>query len=114
MIVNDGLTLYPGRSLVHNAGMDGSGRHSGSISIYDTALAERPPRCERLAPEVDREALAQRAAFHVAWRGRWSLKERLYYAVARWLPERVEKAAYSAITRRTLRRVAEEIRRETE
>lgn len=38
----DKLTLYPGRSLVHNIGNDGSGTHSGSNSTYDAALSTTP------------------------------------------------------------------------
>ncbi len=36
----DKLTLYPGRSLVHNIGNDGSGTHCGRYSTHDTKLSE--------------------------------------------------------------------------
>lgn len=36
------LTLYPGRALLKNIGMDGSGRHSGITSIYDSPIAPGP------------------------------------------------------------------------
>jgi len=36
------LTLYPGRSLVHNIGHDSSGTHCGSDSRHDTALSATP------------------------------------------------------------------------
>jgi hypothetical protein len=35
----DKLTLYPGRSLVHNIGNDSSGTHCGSNSTHDAALS---------------------------------------------------------------------------
>jgi hypothetical protein len=38
----DKLTLYPGRSLVHNIGNDSSGTHCGSYSTYDTTLSNLP------------------------------------------------------------------------
>ena len=34
------LTLYPGRSLVHNSGNDGSGTHCGTSDIMGTKLSE--------------------------------------------------------------------------
>jgi len=36
------LTLYPGRSLVHNIGNDGSGRHCGTNHALDVQLSDRP------------------------------------------------------------------------
>ncbi|MFC7524899.1 glycosyltransferase [Parapedobacter sp. GCM10030251] len=36
--LNDMLTLYPGKSLVHNIGNDASGTHSGADSTYDTEV----------------------------------------------------------------------------
>jgi len=85
--------------------MDNSGTHGGSIKVYDTTLAERRPRLERAPPNIDRDALDQRKAFHVAWRSGESRKQRLYYRVARLLPARLEKAIYSTIVRRSLRRL---------
>ena len=38
----DKLTLYPGRSLVHNIGNDGNGTHCGSNTTYDAALSTTP------------------------------------------------------------------------
>jgi hypothetical protein len=35
----DKLTLYPGRSLVHNIGNDSTGTHCGSYSTYDAVLS---------------------------------------------------------------------------
>ncbi|TCD03307.1 glycosyltransferase family protein [Pedobacter psychroterrae] len=36
------LTLYPGKSLVHNIGNDGSGTHCGDSEEYDVELAQSP------------------------------------------------------------------------
>jgi putative methyltransferase (TIGR04325 family) len=36
------LTLYPGRSLVHNIGNDSSGTHCGTTSALDAQLSDRP------------------------------------------------------------------------
>lgn len=38
----DKLTLYPGRSLVHNIGNDSSGTHCGCTSSHDVALSNSP------------------------------------------------------------------------
>lgn len=36
------LTLYPGRSLIHNIGNDGSGSHCGATKTFNTVLSDRP------------------------------------------------------------------------
>lgn len=36
------LTLYPGRSLVHNIGFDGSGEHCGATEVWATKLSTHP------------------------------------------------------------------------
>jgi hypothetical protein len=40
--LNDKLTLYPGRSLVKNAGADGLGTHVGVSASFDVPLSEHP------------------------------------------------------------------------
>jgi hypothetical protein len=40
--LDDMLTLYPGRSLVHNIGNDGSGTHSGITSAFAQLVATEP------------------------------------------------------------------------
>lgn len=42
------LTLYPGRSLVQNIGIDGSGTHCGSTSIFDTDLSQQPVSIKKI------------------------------------------------------------------
>ena len=36
------MTLYPGRSLVRNIGVDGSGTHSGDVDVFESSLTDRP------------------------------------------------------------------------
>ncbi len=58
--LQDRLTLYPGRSLVHNTGNDLSGRHGADTRIYDVELAVTPIRVGDVPVE---ESRAARAAF---------------------------------------------------
>lgn len=43
------LTLYPGQSLVHNIGNDGSGTHCAAISIFDAKLSKTKISLEKIA-----------------------------------------------------------------
>lgn len=43
------LTLYPGRSLVHNIGNDASGTHGGATAAYDQIPTSAAVQVERLA-----------------------------------------------------------------
>ncbi|MDB5807741.1 MAG: glycosyl transferase [Betaproteobacteria bacterium] len=54
------LTLYPGRSLVRNIGVDGSGTHSGDVDLFANQLAVAPIAVESI--EL-RESPVARAAF---------------------------------------------------
>lgn len=45
------LTLYPGRSLVHNIGNDASGTHCDEYSAMDTVLSDRPIGLDGVAVE---------------------------------------------------------------
>ncbi|CAD5372631.1 hypothetical protein RA210_U200018 [Rubrivivax sp. A210] len=60
--LDDMLTLYPGRTLVHNIGNDGSGTHAASSAAYDTQLTPDPVEV-RPMPLVEstraRDAIAQ-------------------------------------------------------
>jgi hypothetical protein len=40
--INDMLSLFPGRSLTHNSGLDNSGEHCGVNESYDTFVAQTP------------------------------------------------------------------------
>lgn len=77
----DRLTLYPGRSLVHNIGTDASGTHGSDTAAFAQVLAAEPVRVERipLAPsESAREAFKD-----FFRRSRPSLAERLQRRLAR-------------------------------
>jgi len=62
-----GLTLHPGRSLVQNIGLDGSGTHCGTDDRFETTLALEPPSLASVAVEED---LVARAAFERFYRAR--------------------------------------------
>ncbi len=50
------LTLYPGRSLVHNLGNDGSGTHSENVDALDVELSEGEINLNKLVVESSIEA----------------------------------------------------------
>ncbi len=50
------LTLYPGRSLVHNIGNDASGTHCDKSSMMDSVLSNRPIRLDGLIVEASAPA----------------------------------------------------------
>ncbi|MFO1249453.1 MAG: glycosyltransferase [Alphaproteobacteria bacterium] len=54
------LTLYPGRSLVHNIGNDGSGTHrtDDTQNIFSQSLAQTPVSVARIPLEENRQARA--------------------------------------------------------
>jgi len=59
------LTLYPGRSLVHNTGNDGSGTHCGASDIMDIKLSETKINLNNIAVESSRIG---REAFEIFFR----------------------------------------------
>lgn len=42
VFLNNGLTLNPSRSLINNIGHDGTGIHSGTNTIYDVKVSDKP------------------------------------------------------------------------
>ena len=54
--LSDKLTLYPGRSLVHNIGNDNSGTHCGTTTALDAELSDRPIDLNGLGIEEYAEA----------------------------------------------------------
>jgi len=58
-LLQDKLTLYPGKSLVYNTGNDASGRHCAAIHIFDTELALSPVQVGDIAVEEHQVALDQ-------------------------------------------------------
>lgn len=57
------LTLYPGRSLVHNIGNDSSGTHADDTDCHDADLSATPVDLRDVPVEPSREAHAAFAAF---------------------------------------------------
>ncbi len=68
--LSDKLTLYPGRSLVQNTGIDGSGTHCGLSSAYQCILSDRKIELSNIA--VEDSKLARRAFHDFACRGQTS------------------------------------------
>lgn len=52
------LTLYPGRTLVFNIGLDGSGMHCRVTNIYDTKVSKEPISIKNIPIEENSVALA--------------------------------------------------------
>lgn len=48
--------LYPGHSLIHNIGVDGSGTHSGTSSDFDVKLMNKEVKVDRIAIKEAKEA----------------------------------------------------------
>lgn len=63
------LTLYPGRSVTRNIGMDDSGVHSGRSSQYEVEVAREPIRVRPAAVEEHPQARAAFSAFLGRQRG---------------------------------------------
>ena len=61
------LTLYPGRSLVHNIGNDGSGTHCLNSSAYGASMSTKPVKVESIV--VEDSALARHSFAAYARRG---------------------------------------------
>lgn len=52
------FTLYPGKSLAQNIGVDGSGTHCGGSDDFATAVATKPIRVEPIPVEVSSAAFS--------------------------------------------------------
>jgi hypothetical protein len=81
-LLSNWLTLYPGRSLTRNVGMDASGTHAGRSAAYETLVADQPipvrdtPVCE------DEQAVARWTEFFRSARGSSPLRDHLRSWVA--------------------------------
>ena len=53
------FTLYPGKSLVQNIGIDGSGTHSGALDTYRSELADRAVAVDSI--EISENRMAREA-----------------------------------------------------
>lgn len=70
------LTLYPGRSLVKNIGMDSSGTHCGTDHSFGENLAQSPVSVTKIPVEESQEARNALSAFFNEKRG--SLVSRVF------------------------------------
>jgi glycosyltransferase involved in cell wall biosynthesis len=61
--IHNGLSLYPGKSLIKNIGLDGSGTHCSSITDYETSLHNLPISVERIALEQNNDVFENVASF---------------------------------------------------
>lgn len=57
LFLKQGLALFPGRSLVKNIGMDGTGVHCGVSNLYDMVPSATAIQAKRIAPEESAEAV---------------------------------------------------------
>lgn len=55
-LLNEKLTLYPGKSLVFHMGNDGTGTHEGSSSYLDVEISNEPVPLEKIKLEVNTQA----------------------------------------------------------
>jgi len=62
------LTLYPGRSLVHNIGTDNSGAHCSTTTVFAGEMADSPIAIELISVEENEFARQQIIKFHKAVR----------------------------------------------
>ncbi len=65
------LTLYPGKSLVYNIGLDAGGTHCNSSDVYDTKISLEPIKIDKQYPEEDQEAVRRVADFFRSSRPSW-------------------------------------------
>lgn len=71
------LTLYPGRSLVHNIGNDSSGTHCGNSTALDTELSDAPISVDDIVVEESEEA--KKAIEYFFWTKRPRLQRLFEY-----------------------------------
>ena len=57
VILNGMLSLYPGRPLTHNIGLDGSGTHGDALNLREDLAHDRPVRVEAVPAVHSDEAL---------------------------------------------------------
>lgn len=83
--LKDKLTLYPGKSLVHNIGNDGSGTHCGNLNGFDAILIKKAIRVGGINVLEDKESFNEIASFLRKKQNRSflasvrSLTKKLYY-----------------------------------
>lgn len=63
LFLRGGLALFPGKSLVRNIGMDGTGVHSGASNYYDMELTKTAIQLEPIPIVESREAVIRHENF---------------------------------------------------
>lgn len=80
LLVNDKLSLYPGRPLIQNIGQDGTGTHNGNSDRYAVPLSDTPIRINNIDTTESKEGRESFREFFVSLRptfiGRISAKLR--------------------------------------
>lgn len=66
VFLNNGLTLNPAKSLIHNIGHDGTGVHSNRENVYDVQLSTEPVSCSRMKLKRTRRPMGLSAIFSAA------------------------------------------------
>lgn len=66
--LNNMLTLHPGRSLVKNIGLEGTGQHCVKDFALDTQLSFEPPVLKKIEPSESQEALIAYKQFYKSQR----------------------------------------------
>lgn len=86
-----GLTLNPSVSLVRNAGMDGSGTHSGSTKLYESPVSIAPIAVECIPLAESKEAFQAYRRFYKTRtrRKRWAKMKRGVVRKTRFLVEKL-------------------------
>ncbi|SIT68298.1 putative methyltransferase, LIC12133 family [Ectothiorhodosinus mongolicus] len=77
------LTLYPGRSLVHNIGNDSTGTHCGASAVFDAELSTTPIRLDDVVVE---ESTAAKTVIEEFLRAKRPPLQRI---LGRFMPENV-------------------------
>lgn len=57
--IKDRLTLYPGKSLIYNTGLDASGTHCSITNIYDAEISRKPVVINTISVEENLFALKE-------------------------------------------------------
>ena len=73
----DKLTLYPGRSLVHNIGNDNSGTHSSKSNTHDALLSATPINLKHI--EVFPSVVGRQAFESFYWKSQGGFMQRMYH-----------------------------------
>lgn len=82
LFLRNALALFPGRSLVKNIGMDGSGVHCGTDHSYDVEPSASPVKVLPIAVEESKVAVRRHESFFRMSNSRQPQHTRLYLRMA--------------------------------